>query len=58
MAQRQLPEDFKDFINFLNGNDVCYLFIYDHLSQFFIIFILYSFFGFFNLFTMRSKSEM
>ena len=25
MDQRQLPEDFKDFINFLNGNDVCYL---------------------------------
>jgi hypothetical protein len=27
MDQRQLPEDFKDFINFLNNNDVCYLLV-------------------------------
>lgn len=27
MDQRQLPEDFKDFINFLNDNDVCYLLV-------------------------------
>jgi hypothetical protein len=27
MDQRQLPEDFKDFINFLNGNSVCYLLV-------------------------------
>ncbi len=27
MDQRQLPEDFKDFINFLNANDVCYLLV-------------------------------
>jgi hypothetical protein len=27
MDQRQLPEDFKDFINFLNSNDVCYLLV-------------------------------
>lgn len=27
MDQRQLPEDFKDFINLLNGNDVCYLLV-------------------------------
>ncbi len=27
MDRRQLPEDFKDFINFLNGNSVCYLLV-------------------------------
>ncbi len=27
MDQRQLPEDFKDFINFLNDNNVCYLLV-------------------------------
>ena len=27
MALRHLPEDFKDFINFLNGNNVCYLLV-------------------------------
>jgi predicted nucleotidyltransferase len=27
MDQRQLPEDFKDFIRFLNKNDVCYLLV-------------------------------
>ena len=27
MGRKQLPEDFKDFINFLNDNDVCYLYI-------------------------------
>lgn len=27
MDRRQLPEDFKEFINFLNGNDVCYLLV-------------------------------
>ena len=27
MAQRQLPEDFKDFIKFLNKNDVKYLLV-------------------------------
>jgi hypothetical protein len=27
MDQRQLPEDFKDFINLLNSNDVCYLLV-------------------------------
>ncbi|HLP49147.1 MAG TPA: DUF6036 family nucleotidyltransferase [Candidatus Deferrimicrobium sp.] len=27
MDLRQLPEDFKDFINFLNGNNVCYLLV-------------------------------
>jgi predicted nucleotidyltransferase len=27
MDQRQLPEDFKDFIRFLNANDVCYLLV-------------------------------
>ncbi len=27
MAQKQLPEDFKDFIRFLNDNDVCYLLV-------------------------------
>ncbi len=27
MDRKQLPEDFKDFINFLNGNDVCYLLV-------------------------------
>ncbi len=29
MDQRQLPEDFKDFINLLNSNDVCYLLVGD-----------------------------
>jgi hypothetical protein len=27
MDQRQLPEDFKDFINILNSNDVRYLLV-------------------------------
>ena len=27
MEPRQLPEDFKDFIGFLNKNDVCYLLV-------------------------------
>jgi len=27
MDQRQLPEDFKDFINLLNSNNVCYLLV-------------------------------
>ena len=27
MGQRQLPEDFKDFIKFLNSNNVCYLLV-------------------------------
>jgi hypothetical protein len=27
MAQRQLPEDFKDFIKFLNLNEVKYLLV-------------------------------
>jgi hypothetical protein len=29
MDQRQLPEDFKDFINFLNVNNVRYLLVGD-----------------------------
>lgn len=27
MDRRQLPEDFKDFIDLLNSNDVCYLLV-------------------------------
>lgn len=27
MGQKQLPEDFKDFIKFLNSNNVCYLLV-------------------------------
>ncbi len=27
MGQRQLPEDFKEFIHFLNANNVCYLLV-------------------------------
>jgi hypothetical protein len=27
MDQRQLPEDFKEFIHFFNANNVCYLLV-------------------------------
>jgi hypothetical protein len=27
MAKRPLPEDFKEFIDFLNANNVCYLLV-------------------------------